>query len=178
MNLPNKAKIKQKIKNLLLIALGIVIGVSYSVAYAGYLDLSERITIVNGSGIAATAVVHATPAVEAEAQLPSPEREIKAIAEEEGVDYKLLMAICEVESNCNPDRVGDSGNSHGMFQIHLPSHPDITPEQAKDIEFSTRWTIKHCKQFNDNPEMKAKCHNGIGKQNQWYVDRVMKIYKS
>lgn len=98
----------------------------------------------------------------------------------EAVDVeKLLRAICIVESNCIPDRVGDNGRSFGAFQINLDAHPDVSIEQAFDFEWSKRWTLEHCKRYIDNAPMFSKCHNGIGKTtNQWYIDRVMSVYNA
>lgn len=33
----------------------------------------------------------------------------------------IAKAICRVESNYNPDAVGDSGRAHGLMQIWLPT---------------------------------------------------------
>lgn len=33
-------------------------------------------------------------------------------------------------------------NSWGAWQIHLPSHPTITKEQAQDIYFATEWSAE------------------------------------
>lgn len=97
-----------------------------------------------------------------------------------GVDIeKLLRAICLVESNCDSNRIGDGGKSYGAFQIHLPSHPTITKEQAMNYTWAKDWTLQHCKKYLDNPALFAKCHNGIAKTtNQWYVDRVLEKYQS
>jgi hypothetical protein len=104
---------------------------------------------------------------------------LKKVAKEEGVDWKLLQAICLTESNCHSDRVGDGGTSYGAFQIHLPVHSNISKNQAFDFEWSARWTARHGKQFADNPPMFCKAHNGIAKTtNQWYIDRCMSFYNS
>lgn len=101
---------------------------------------------------------------------------IKKVAQEEGIDWKLLWAVCMVESGCK-NTVGDGGQSHGAFQIYAPAHPNITLAQANDIEFSAKWTAQHGKVYKDNPALFAKNHNGIAKTtNQWYVDKVLAIY--
>lgn len=105
-------------------------------------------------------------------------RTIKRIAEKYDIDWKMLYAVCKVESNCNADRVGDSGKSYGAFQIYLPAHPDITESQANDFEWAAEWTVKHGLKFRDNPELFYKNHNGMNKSNQWYVDRCVAAYKS
>lgn len=103
---------------------------------------------------------------------------IKRISNEYGIDWKIIYSICMVESHCKANTIGDSNQSYGAFQIHLPSHPDITKEQAYDFEFSVRWTIEHGLKYKDNPSLFSKNHNGMGKQNQWYVDRFNSIYKN
>jgi hypothetical protein len=92
---------------------------------------------------------------------------------------KMVRAICTIESNCNSDRIGDNGQSYGAFQIHLPSHPNITKEQAMDYEWAKQWTINHGKKYLDNPALFFKNHNGIAKtSNGWYVERAMTVYQS
>jgi len=59
-------------------------------------------------------------------------------------DTLILLAHCE--SSLNPQAVGDNGNSHGLFQIFLKWHPDVTKEQAQDVAFSTRWTADKIRQ--------------------------------
>lgn len=104
---------------------------------------------------------------------------IKKVAEEEGIDWKLLYAICKVESNCTPETIGDHGDSWGAFQINKPAHPTLTQKEAFDIEWSAKWTANHGKAYKDNPNLFFKNHNGIGKTtNDWYVERCNKIYAS
>lgn len=103
---------------------------------------------------------------------------IKQISAEYSIDWKIIYAICMVESNCKADTIGDSGQSYGAFQIHLPSHPNVSKEQAMDMEFATKWTIEHGYKYKDNPSLFAKSHNGMGKKNQWYVDRFNQVFKN
>ena len=58
-------------------------------------------------------------------------------------DYcvKDMTAITYVESRFNPKVKGDSGLARGVYQIHLGYHPDISIEQAEDINFATAWTL-------------------------------------
>jgi hypothetical protein len=116
---------------------------------------------------------------EGEAETNPSQLAIKRIAEKYDIDWKLVYAVCKVESNCNSDRIGDNGGSYGYYQISLPHHPDITKEQARDINFSTEWTIKHCEKYKNDIRMFAKCHNGLNKTtNGWYMDRVENMYNS
>ena len=50
---------------------------------------------------------------------------------------KLLDAICQVESNCNPDAVGDNGNAIGAYQIWYDYWYDaVTWSDDDDLELS------------------------------------------
>lgn len=60
-----------------------------------------------------------------------------------GVPASLLYGIIALESNFNPNAVGDQGNSHGLAQIYLPAHPDITRRQALDPLFALNWTASN-----------------------------------
>ena len=44
----------------------------------------------------------------------------------------------------HPSARGPNGreNSWGVAQIHLPSHPEVTQEQALDVRFAVEWTAK------------------------------------
>ena len=55
--------------------------------------------------------------------------------------YPVLEAVVKCESNYNPAAVGDHGKSIGIFQIHLPAHPDVSRAEAKDPWFSLAWAI-------------------------------------
>lgn len=46
-----------------------------------------------------------------------------------------------LESGLNPLAVGDNGKSHGIFQIFLTAHPDVTAAQARDPEFAVRFML-------------------------------------
>jgi len=61
-----------------------------------------------------------------------------------------LISLANCESTLNPQAVGDNGNSHGLYQIFLRWHPDVTREQAQDIDFSTSWTANKIRQGQGN----------------------------
>lgn len=67
---------------------------------------------------------------------PTIEERIAAIADTHKVNRERLLGTLKCESNFKTDAVGDNGTSYGIAQIHLPSHPEITKEQALDAEFS------------------------------------------
>lgn len=58
-------------------------------------------------------------------------------ASEYQVSEALMREIIHCESSGNPNAIGDNGQSFGLVQIHLPSWPDISEEQALNPDFAT-----------------------------------------
>jgi len=61
------------------------------------------------------------------------------IGKEKGLDQQTLIQIERVvncESRWKINAIGDNGYSFGLVQIHLPSNPSITKEEALDPEFA------------------------------------------
>lgn len=54
----------------------------------------------------------------------------------------VLRNTLYCESKLNPKAIGDHGASYGVAQIHLPSHPNISAEEALDPDFAIRWTAQ------------------------------------
>lgn len=109
---------------------------------------------------------------------------IKKVAKEEGIDWKVLYAIGQKESQYEPNRVGDTHLPHpsvGYFQINTWYHKEVTREQANDLEWSARWTAKRLKknEWRGESEM-IRSHNGLvaDHHNDSYVDDVKKIIES
>lgn len=69
------------------------------------------------------------------------------IAQQEGVDPSLALAVAQQESGFNPSAVGDNGKSFGLFQIHSPSHPDY--KGGTDPEANARYGIRYLKNLLD-----------------------------
>lgn len=67
-----------------------------------------------------------------------------------GIDKVRFLATAKCESSLRPEVIGDDGASVGLWQIHLPSHPEVTMEQAKDPYFATEWSAK---KFKKNPRI-------------------------
>lgn len=42
---------------------------------------------------------------------------IRKICADYGLEFELVLAICQTETNCNPKEIGDYGNSYGIMQI-------------------------------------------------------------
>jgi len=77
--------------------------------------------------------------------------QIRAIAKEEGYNKPdTLIALARCESSLNPNAVNDNRreSSYGLYQINLDAHPTVTKAQARDVDFSTRWTINQLKAGN------------------------------
>lgn len=96
---------------------------------------------------------------------------VRKYANKYGVSFSDMFRVIECESNWNPNiqsrhrydegqiarnphwgNVGDYEKSFGLVQIHLPAHPTVTEEMAKDPEFAIDFMAK----------MFSK-----GKQSQW-----------
>lgn len=59
-----------------------------------------------------------------------------------------MTQVLNCESTLNPNAVGDNGKSFGIAQIHLPSHPEITKEQALDPAFAIEYLAKEISEGN------------------------------
>lgn len=65
-----------------------------------------------------------------------------AAARRYGVPIRLYRRLIQQESGWNPDAYNPSGAT-GLVQIHLPSHPDISEEQARDPAFALGWGARY-----------------------------------
>lgn len=52
------------------------------------------------------------------------------------VSADTMRKVVWCESGWNTKAVGDHGKSHGLVQIHQPSNPQVTLEQAEDPDFA------------------------------------------
>lgn len=67
---------------------------------------------------------------------------IIASAKKWDVNEGRLRKTLFCESSLNPNAIGDEGESFGIAQIHLPSHPEITESQA----LNPSWAIDYMAQ--------------------------------
>jgi len=81
-------------------------------------------------------------AVETPIEEVTPDYLIEKAASKYGVSQAKMTRVLECESDLDPKAVGDFGQSIGISQIHLPSHPEITRTQAEDMAFSIDWMAK------------------------------------
>lgn len=67
----------------------------------------------------------------------------------------LRVVGCETGGTFSPYATGDGGTSHGIWQIHLPAHPDVTLAEARSPWISTqiayRWSSLHDRDGNTIP---------------------------
>lgn len=75
------------------------------------------------------------------AESPTDTLDVQSIIQRVSASYNVKSSVIQrvmaCESNFNTNAIGDGGNSYGLSQIHLPSHPTITKEQATDPYFAT-----------------------------------------
>ena len=74
--------------------------------------------------------------------VPTIKQIIELAAEKHGADYSKMLAVANCESGLKPYAIGDGGDSIGLFQIHLPSHPSVSREEALDPHFAADWSAK------------------------------------
>lgn len=107
------------------------------------------ITIIAGI-VLATPVQAETPTVEVVEEEPklNIEQKIEHYATAYGVNEDVMYNVIKCESSLNPKAVGDGGQSRGLSQIHRPSHPHITDEQAFDEDFAIEFMAREMSQGN------------------------------
>lgn len=67
-------------------------------------------------------------------------------AEKYGVSKNVMRTVVQCESRWNTNAIGDNGNSHGLVQIHLPSHPTILKVEATNPDFALNFLAKNLSQ--------------------------------
>lgn len=61
------------------------------------------------------------------------------------LDEVKVLNIAKCESALKSSARGDFGASRGIWQIHSGYHPEITDQQAFDVEWSTKWALTQMK---------------------------------
>jgi soluble lytic murein transglycosylase-like protein len=86
----------------------------------------------------------ATPASALEVPLQENiDQKIDRYALQYKVSAEVMRKVIQCESNFDPKALGDHNQSRGLVQIHKPSHPQITDEQAFDPDFAISFLAKH-----------------------------------
>lgn len=62
---------------------------------------------------------------------------------EASVSPATVLKVIECESTWNPRALGDGTQSRGLSQIHRPSHPNITDEEAYDPQFAIDFLVEN-----------------------------------
>lgn len=106
---------------------------------------SQKLTILSSFLIAVLTIVPtdlsvlAIPKVQAEEIVWTKEslKDFAAtVAKDNGLHVPRFLATIRCESVWNPNAVGDGGKSFGLVQIHLPSHPNVSKEEALNPVFA------------------------------------------
>lgn len=81
------------------------------------------------------------------------EERIRTIAREYGVDEELAVRVAKAESSLDPLAINKNSPQsidRGLYQINSFYHPEVTDEQAFDVDFSTRFFCQAVKDGNLN----------------------------
>lgn len=73
---------------------------------------------------------------------PTVEQQIRTIAQQNGIDGDLAVAVAKCESGLNPQAINinvDNSEDRGLFQINTKYHPEVKAAQAFDITFATQF---------------------------------------
>ena len=92
--------------------------------------------------------------------VPTTNQLIMKYADQYDVSAVHMWRTLRCESGLRPDAIGDGGKSYGIAQIHLPSHPTVTKDQALDKEFAIEWMAQ---KFSEK------------KQRMWTCYRILKL---
>lgn len=70
------------------------------------------------------------------------------MAQKEGVNVSLALAIAECESGLNKDALNHTKKEYsvGVYQINLKAHTYITERQARNPFFNIGWAIDRMKE--------------------------------
>jgi len=120
---------------------------SYTLTETVYYQQEEEVTLIKIEG-------EATPELM---------MKIYQIAEKYGVDPELMTEVINCESRfrnvqSRQYHKGVREKSYGLSQIHLPSHPEITKEQAKNSDFAIEFMAK---EFSKGRYYKWNCYKKI-----------------
>jgi hypothetical protein len=79
-------------------------------------------------------------------QLPNGQPAVKGYvlnrAKELGVNPIVAAFIVSHESQWDPTKTGDDGNSRGLWQISSIWHPEVSDACAYNVECSTNWSLE------------------------------------
>jgi hypothetical protein len=67
----------------------------------------------------------------------------------DGLNPYVFALIITKESQWNPHAISAT-HDYGLVQINLPSHPEVTKQEAFDPDFSLHWMGEQWKEGNEN----------------------------
>ena len=67
---------------------------------------------------------------------------VEYFANQYQVSAEIMLSTMRCESKLKTNAVGDNGESFGISQINLPSHPEVTKEQAQNPVFASEFMAK------------------------------------
>jgi len=114
---------------------------------------------------------------------------IQSVSKKKGFDWRIVYAICILESGCGTYMQGDGGLSGGWYHIHnqnVCEYNGNKPECIKDndrydINVATTWTVNRLlsNQYRGRYEM-IRSHNGLpgDNSNAIYVTVVEKLVRT
>lgn len=89
---------------------------------------------------------------------------IRKVAEAEGFDADLALAVARKESSLNPSAVGDAGKAIGLFQLHEGAASDVGIADRNDPIQNITGGIRYLKQLSDryggDPVKTLMAYNG------------------
>ena len=76
----------------------------------------------------------------------SPQELVSYFAKQYSVSEHQMLVTMACESGFRTNAIGDSGKSFGLSQIHLPSNPQVTQEEALDKVYAVEFMAREFKQ--------------------------------
>jgi hypothetical protein len=64
-------------------------------------------------------------------------------------DVDTAAAVAMAESGGNPSAIGDGGTSFGLWQIHLPAHPEVDRMRVLDPVYNAAEALRIARQGAD-----------------------------
>lgn len=124
------------------------------------------------------------PETEVEEQEPTFEEWLIDYCYSQDVSPYLVMAMIEHESECVPDKIGDSGESYGLMQIQPRWWDWLAEDVGVDNYLDERQNvmlgveiIKYLSEINDDPAWVLMAYNGgEAYANKYYSKGIISVY--
>jgi len=113
---------------------------------------------------------------------------MKRVADQVGIDWRILYAISGQESSLGINLSGDNGKSQGWYHIYYLNTCEykqtiycINSDDRMDIEKATRFTAERLKRHeNMGLSEMIRSHNGLPSDNSnaWYPKQILDAMKN